>query len=291
MKKRCMMNAALIVKPKNEVKNIVETAIAALEKYGITVMVEDSTAERLALKLKPFSITDMRSQADIVIVLGGDGTLLYASRAFRFLKIPVAGFNLGRIGFIMEFDISEFEKTIQDFLDNKAVIKRRMKLSGSIIKNGKCIFEEEALNEIVINKGAPSRMVELSIFIDGNFVTRYRSDGAIISTPTGSTGYTISAGGPIVHPDLDTIILSPICPHALNIRPIVLSKTSRVDVRVETANVECYATFDGQVVRVFESDSMLSVCRSSEYLNLMVKQSRNYYSVLRDKLGWGGIPC
>ncbi|MDE7169179.1 MAG: NAD(+)/NADH kinase, partial [Mucispirillum sp.] len=189
------------------------------------------------------------------------------------------------------FDISEFEKTIQDFLDNKAVIKRRMKLSGSIIKNDKCIFEEEALNEIVINKGAPSRMVELSIFIDGNFVTRYRSDGAIISTPTGSTGYTISAGGPIVHPDLDTIILSPICPHALNIRPIVLSKTSRVDVRVETANVECYATFDGQVVRVFENDSMLSVCRSSEYLNLMVKQSRNYYSVLRDKLGWGGIPC
>ena len=134
-------------------------------------------------------------------------------------------------------------------------------------------------------------MIELSIFINNSFVTRYRSDGAIISTPTGSTGYTISAGGPIVHPDLDSIILSPICPHALNIRPIVLPKTSVVDIHIETSNVECYATYDGQIVRPFNSGSILRVVRSSCDLHLAVSQDRNYYSILRDKLGWGGIPC
>ena len=233
----------------------------------------------------------MRSMADAVIVLGGDGTLLYASRMFRFLNVPVIGFNLGRLGFIMEHNIEDFEKVINDFINKKLIIKKRMKVDGIILENGENVFEEEALNEIVINKGAPSRMIELSIFINNSFVTRYRSDGAIISTPTGSTGYTISAGGPIVHPDLDSIILSPICPHALNIRPIVLPKTSTIDIRIETSNVECYATYDGQIVRPFNSGSILRVQRSSADLNLAVSENRNYYSILRDKLGWGGIPC
>ena len=281
------MKAALIVKPKGEVKNTVETVI----QIGITPMLEKETIERLVIDKDSYSISDMRSQADLVVVLGGDGTLLYASRMFRFLSVPVLGFNLGRLGFIMEYNIDEFEKVINNFIAEKLIIKRRMKVSGIILENGANVFEEEALNEIVINKGAPSRMIELSIFIDNSFVTRYRSDGAIISTPTGSTGYTISAGGPIVHPDLDSIILSPICPHALNIRPIVLPKTSTIDIRVETSNVECYATYDGQIVRPFNSGSILRVVRSSCDLHLAVAQDRNYYSILRDKLGWGGIPC
>ncbi len=285
------MKAALIVKPKGEVKNIVEKVIQVLESKGIVPMLEKETIERLVLNKDSFSISDMRSQADLVVVLGGDGTLLYASRMFRFLSVPVLGFNLGRLGFIIEFNIDEFEKVINNFIAEKLIIKRRMKVSGIILENGANVFEEEALNEIVINKGAPSRMIELSIFIDNSFVTRYRSDGAIISTPTGSTGYTISAGGPIVHPDLDSIILSPICPHALNIRPIVLPKTSTIDIRVETSNVECYATYDGQIVRPFNSGSILRVVRSSCDLHLAVAQDRNYYSILRDKLGWGGIPC
>ena len=191
----------------------------------------------------------------------------------------------------MEYNIEDFEKVIINFIEKKIIIKQRMKVAGILLENGKNIFEEEALNEIVINKGAPSRMIELSIFINNSFVTRYRSDGAIISTPTGSTGYTISAGGPIVHPDLDSIILSPICPHALNIRPIVLPKTSVIDIHIETSNVECYATYDGQIVRPFNNGSILRVVRSSCDLHLAVSQDRNYYSILRDKLGWGGIPC
>lgn len=285
------MKAALIVKPKGELKETVENAVKILESNGITPLLEKETVERLILNRESCSISDMRSMADAVIVLGGDGTLLYASRMFRFLNVPVIGFNLGRLGFIMEHNIEDFEKVLNDFINKKLIIKKRMKVDGIILENGENVFEEEALNEIVINKGAPSRMIELSIFINNSFVTRYRSDGAIISTPTGSTGYTISAGGPIVHPDLDSIILSPICPHALNIRPIVLPKTSTIDIRIETSNVECYATYDGQIVRPFNSGSILRVQRSSADLNLAVSENRNYYSILRDKLGWGGIPC
>lgn len=285
------MKAALIVKPKGELKETVEKAVKILESKGITPLLEKETVERLILNKESCSISDMRSMADAVIVLGGDGTLLYASRIFRFLNVPVIGFNLGRLGFIMEHNIEDFEKVINDFINKKLIIKKRMKVDGIILENGENVFEEEALNEIVINKGAPSRMIELSIFINNSFVTRYRADGAIISTPTGSTGYTISAGGPIVHPDLDSIILSPICPHALNIRPIVLPKTSTIDIRIETSNVECYATYDGQIVRPFNSGSILKVQRSSADLNLAVSENRNYYSILRDKLGWGGMPC
>lgn len=285
------MKAALIVKPKGELKDTVENAVKILESKNITPLLEKETVERLILNRESCSISDMRSMADAVIVLGGDGTLLYASRMFRFLNVPVIGFNLGRLGFIMEHNIEDFEKVLNDFINKKLIIKKRMKVDGIILENGENVFEEEALNEIVINKGAPSRMIELSIFINNSFVTRYRSDGAIISTPTGSTGYTISAGGPIVHPDLDSIILSPICPHALNIRPIVLPKTSTIDIRIETSNVECYATYDGQIVRPFNSGSILRVQRSSADLNLAVSENRNYYSILRDKLGWGGIPC
>lgn len=285
------MKAALIVKPKGELKETVENAVKILESKGITPLLEKETVERLILNKESFSVSDMRSMADVVIVLGGDGTLLYASRIFRLLNVPVIGFNLGRLGFIMEHNIEDFEKVIDNFINQKLLIKKRMKVFGKILENGENVFEEEALNEIVINKGAPSRMIELSIFINNSFVTRYRADGAIISTPTGSTGYTISAGGPIVHPDLDSIILSPICPHALNIRPIVLPKTSTIDIRVETSNVECDATFDGQIVRPFHSGSILRVQRSTEDLNLAVSENRNYYGVLRDKLGWGGRPC
>ena len=285
------MKPALIVKPKGELKETVENAVKILESKGITPLLEKETVERLILNRESCSISDMRSMADAVIVLGGDGTLLYASRMFRFLNVPVIGFNLGRLGFIMEHNIEDFEKVINDFINKKLIIKKRMKVDGIILENGENVFEEEALNEIVINKGAPSRMIELSIFINNSFVTRYRADGAIISTPTGSTGYTISAGGPIVHPDLDSIILSPICPHALNIRPIVLPKTSTIDIRIETSNVECYATYDGQIVRPFNSGSILKVQRSSADLNLAISENRNYYSILRDKLGWGGIPC
>lgn len=285
------MKAAIIVKPKGEIKEVLERVIYVLEKNNITPMLEEETVKRFIINREGYSIADMRNMADIVISLGGDGTLLYTSRVFRFLNVPVFAFNLGRLGFIVELNIEDIEEVIKSYIENRLVIKRRMKISGVIMNEEKSIFEEEALNEIVINKGAPSRMVELSIYIDGNFVTRYRSDGAIISTPTGSTGYTISAGGPIVHPDLDSIILSPICPHALNIRPIVLPKTSTVDIRIESSNVECYATFDGQIVRPFESGSILRVTRSSGDLNLVMNPERNYYSILRDKLGWGGIPC
>ncbi len=287
-----MKNAALIVKPRgDDLPKIVEYVLDVLKKYNINPMIEHETAVRLNINVSSFSIQDMRRLADFVIVLGGDGTLLYTCRMFRLINIPILAFNLGRLGFIMELEMSDFERTISDAVSNRLNLKRRMKITSEIRCGNDVIFEEEALNEVVINKGAPSRMLELSLYIDGSHITRYRSDGVIVSTPTGSTGYTISAGGPIVHPDMDTIIVSPICPHALNIRPIVLPHRSTISVRLESKSVEAVVTYDGQIVRQFRKDQEIIIKKSPVYANIAIKQDRNYYSVLKDKLGWGGELC
>ena len=285
------MKAALIVKPKGDVTSKVQYAIEILKKHNIEPLIEKETVERLILNEPSFSIDYIRNNADLIIVLGGDGTLLYSTRVYKGRVIPFFGFNLGTVGFIMELKFEDFEKHILAFLNRECIVKKRMKITGSLIENNEKIFSEEALNEIVINKGAPSRMVDLSVYINNNLVTRYRSDGAIISTPTGSTGYTISAGGPIVHPDLNTLILSPICPHALNIRPIVVPKNSVIDIVLETKNVECYATYDGQIVRPFNTGNTIRIKQAEKSLNLVTEENRNYYSILRDKLGWGGSTC
>lgn len=287
-----MKNAALIVKPRGDsLPKTVEYVLGILKKYNINPMIDNETAVRFSLNLPTFSIQDMRRLADFVIVLGGDGTLLYASRVFRLINIPILAFNLGRLGFIMELEMQDFERIISDAVSDRLVLKRRMKITSEI-RNGKdIVFEEEALNEVVINKGAPSRMLELSIFIDGSHITRYRSDGVIVSTPTGSTGYTISAGGPIVHPDMDTIIVSPICPHALNIRPIVLPHTSTITIKLESSGVEAFVTYDGQIVRPFRNNQEIIIKKSPVYANIAVKYDRSYYSVLKEKLGWGGELC
>lgn len=281
----------MIVKSKGEnISPAVDKTLGILDRLGIAPMMEKEAAERFRPQAH-FSIAEMRHKADFVIVLGGDGTLLYTSRLFRLIDIPILAFNMGRLGFIMELDIDDLETAIKDAAENKLNVKRRMKLTSSIYENDKIVFEEESLNEVVINKGAPSRMLELIIIIDGGFVTKYRSDGLIISTPTGSTGYTISAGGPIVHPDLDNIILSPICPHSLNMRPIVIPHKSRVEVHVETQNAESFVTFDGQIVKPFKSSHRIVVKKSPVYASFAVKRDRDYYSVLRKKLGWGGELC
>lgn len=285
------MQAALIVKPKGDVKSKVESAIQILRKYNIEPLIEKETVERLILSEQSYSINYIRENADVIIILGGDGTLLYSTRVYKGRDIPFLGFNLGTVGFIMELNFDDFEKHIVNFLNNKSFIKKRMKIQGTLIEDDVEIFKEEALNEIAINKGAPSRMVDLSVYIDNNLVTRYRSDGAILSTPTGSTGYTISAGGPIVHPDLNSIILSPICPHSLNIRPIVVPKSSVLDVVLETKNAECYVTYDGQIVRPFNAGNRIRINQAEKSLSIVTEENRNYYSILRDKLGWGGSPC
>lgn len=281
----------MIVKSKGEnISPAVDKTLEILDRWGIAPMMEKEAAERFRPQAY-FPIAEMRRKADFVIVLGGDGTLLYASRAFRLIDIPILAFNMGRLGFIMELDIDDLETVIKDAAENKLNVKRRMKLTSSIYEDDKIVFEEESLNEVVINKGAPSRMLELIIMIDGGFVTKYRSDGLIISTPTGSTGYTISAGGPIVHPDLDNIILSPICPHSLNMRPIVIPHKSLVEVHVETQNAESFVTFDGQIVKPFKSSHRIVIKKSPVYASFAVKRDRDYYSVLRKKLGWGGELC
>lgn len=284
------MNAAIIVKTKGDVQGKVMRAVEALRYQSITPLLEQATVDRLALDVESVSIEEMRQRADFVVVLGGDGTLLYAARLFRLVNIPILGFNLGRVGFIMELDFDRIEDTIREYVEGKLIKRQRMKIAGTLSNDKEILFEEEALNEIVLSKGAPSRMIEITISIDGKYLTNYRSDGLIISTPTGSTGYTISAGGPIVHPDLDNIILTPICPHALSLGSIVLPCDSVIEVKLESDS-ESYVTFDGQILHHVRMGDILRITKSAQSCNLVLGKGQDYYQLLRNKLGWGGGKC
>ncbi|MCX5889010.1 MAG: NAD(+)/NADH kinase [Deltaproteobacteria bacterium] len=231
---------------------------------------------------------------DFIVVMGGDGTILSVARHYGRLGIPILGVNLGGLGFLTEISLDELYPTLEDYiLPGKFEVEERMILTVSLIRKGETIWQENVLNDAVINKGALARIAELSTWIDDENLTTYRADGLIVSTPTGSTAYTLSAGGPIAYPTLRHIILLPICPHTLSNRPIILPETVTVAVTLDEKVQDVYLTLDGQVGRELKPRDRLEV-RSGPYNVRLVKSPRrSHFEILRTKLGWGelGSPC
>lgn len=231
---------------------------------------------------------------DFIVVMGGDGTILSVARHYGRLGIPILGVNMGGLGFLTEISLDELYPTLEDYiLPGKFEVEERMILTVALIRAGETIWQENVLNDAVINKGALARIAELSTWIDGENLTTYRADGLIVSTPTGSTAYTLSAGGPIAYPTLRHIILLPICPHTLSNRPIILPETVTVAVTLDEKVQDVYLTLDGQVGRELKPRDRLEV-RSGPYNVKLVKSPRrSHFEILRTKLGWGelGSPC
>ena len=231
---------------------------------------------------------------DFIVVMGGDGTILSVARHYGRLGIPILGVNLGGLGFLTEISLDELYPTLEDYiLPGKFEVEERMILSVSLIRGGETIWQENVLNDAVINKGALARIAELSTWIDAENLTTYRADGLIVSTPTGSTAYTLSAGGPIAYPTLRHIILLPICPHTLSNRPIILPETVTVAVTLDEKVHDVYLTLDGQVGRAMEPRDRLEVRAGPYNVKLVKSPRRSHFEILRTKLGWGelGGPC
>ncbi|TLN18296.1 NAD(+) kinase [bacterium] len=225
--------------------------------------------------------------ADLLVVLGGDGTFLSAVRYLGGMEIPVMGVNLGALGFLTEIAVEEIFQALEGLIRDEGLVEKRMTLAGEIIRGGEVIERFTVLNDVVFSKGALARISELGVWVDGLFLTLYRADGLIISTPTGSTAYSLSAGGPIVHPALPAIVLSPICPHAMSHRPIILGPQSVVEVRLKEMNGEVVVTLDGQSGLALEQNDMVRVHRSASSVLLVRAPGRDYFSLLRTKLMWG----
>ena len=260
-----------------------------LESKSCTVYLEPDTADLIG-KTPHLSKEEVAAHTDLLIVLGGDGTLLNVAGIAHPLEVPILGVNLGSLGFLTETTIENLYPTLEKVLDGKCEIENRMLLNASVLRNGENIEDFNVLNDIVINKGALARILNLKVFVDDQYMTSYRADGLIIASPTGSTAYSLSAGGPIIHPSMHALVLSPICPFALTNRPIVVPDSSIIKVQLTTRNAgeDVRITLDGQTGYSIKSGDILEAKKADIPVKLIQAPGKNYYQLLRKKLHWGG---
>ncbi len=224
---------------------------------------------------------------DLIVVLGGDGTMLGASRLVGMRRIPVLGVNFGHLGYLTEFTLQELFSAFEGLAEGSYLIDNRMMIDVGIKRAGQVIETYRALNDAVINRSVRAQMVELECFVDEQFVNSFRADGMIIATPTGSTAYSLSAGGPIVHPSMSAILMTPICPHMLSNRPVVLPPDSVIEMLLKHAGEDVILTIDGQKGVYLTPEDRLLLLRSQTTFQMVRPTNRNYFEVLRTKLKWG----
>lgn len=225
------------------------------------------------------------SSIDMVVVFGGDGTLLVAARHVKEYGVPIVGINLGGFGFMTVINLNEMFDVMEIILRGEYTTSRRMMLDASVEAQTYSV-----LNDIVISRGGLSRMVNLETSVDGNYLATFKADGLIISTPTGSTAYSLSTGGPIVFPEHNSIIITPICPHTLTNRPIMLPPEVTIEVTLMDGEEEVKVAMDGQILNVLKSGETVTIRKSEYCINIVDSPLRGYLEVLRTKLGWGGLP-
>jgi NAD+ kinase len=224
---------------------------------------------------------------DLLLVLGGDGTLLSAARLVRDSGVPLLGVNLGTLGFLTEVSLPELPDALAKVLAGDFAVEERKRLDASLVRGGRIIAEYTVLNDAVITKGALARIIDLELFVDGGFVTTYKADGIIIATPTGSTAYSLSAGGPLVEPRLALTIITPICPHTLTNRPLVVAGSSHVQVVLPGPAEKVFLTLDGQEGMPLAAGDRVDVRPSPHDLRMVRTRGERFHDVLREKLHWG----
>ncbi|MBI1963491.1 MAG: NAD(+)/NADH kinase [Candidatus Rokubacteria bacterium] len=270
-----------------EARGVVERLLDWLAAHGHAAVLEKETAGLVPAATVPsVGKAELPAQADLIVVLGGDGTLLSMARAVGDLGVPLLGVNLGGLGFLTATTLDEMFPALEAWLAGRMAIDERMMLRARVLRGGQAIGEYAALNDVVITKSAMSRIVNLSVSVEGQYATAYRADGLIISTPTGSTAYSLSAGGPILFPAMDAIVLTPICSHTLTNRPIVLPAGQRVEVTLLT-DQEVMVTVDGQVGLNLREGDTVEVRQATARIRLVRFPQQGFFSVLRTKLKWG----
>jgi NAD+ kinase len=262
-----------------------------LEERGVRPCLDPATAALggadVSSACRAASGREVAAKAEALVVLGGDGTLLAVSRLLE-RPVPLLGVNFGSLGFLTEVALPELYPTLEALLANRHQTEERRLLHAVVHRAGKAEAAADVLNDVVITKGGASRIIELDVSVDGLFVSAFRADGLIVSSPTGSTAYNLAAGGPILHPTLPAIVLTPICPHMLTNRPLVVSDESRIEVRLRASReVEVMAALDGQQIFALSDQDGVTVTRSGRRLQLVKAAGRDYYEVLRTKLKWG----
>jgi NAD+ kinase len=266
---------------------VVPPLLKWLHERGIETVVDKETQACIDAGTSGVPRELMGEKVDLLMVLGGDGTLLAAARALGGHDVPILAVNLGALGFLTSVTLDELYPVLEQVLAGKQRISNRMMLEATITHNGTVGEPRAALNDAVVNKSAMARMLDFDVYIDKNHVGHYRADGLIVSTPTGSTAYSLAAGGPIIHPALDAFVITPICPHMLTNRPLVVSDTARVQVDVSAAEEPAYLTLDGQTGVQLGPNDRVTVTKSAHKVQLVRPMDKSYFEILRSKLRWG----
>lgn len=232
-------------------------------------------------------VDNLASEVDLILVLGGDGTMIATARMIGDQEVPVLGVNYGGLGYLAEFRIEELYSALEAILSGNYRLDKRVMLAVELIRDGDSFTTNRVLNDVVINKSALARIIEIEAFFNSQFVNSFRADGLIVSTPTGSTAYNLSAGGPVIFPSMNAVVVTPICPFTLSNRPIVVPDTAEIELILKTDHEEVALTLDGQVGFPLKVEDRVVIRKSRTTFNLIQPSNRNYFDVLRDKLRWG----
>ncbi|WP_245684749.1 NAD(+)/NADH kinase [Orenia metallireducens] len=263
---------------------VMEQVCNYLDSKGKDYLLEEDSASLLERKVKSEVYERLVDFADVVIVFGGDGTFLKAARTFAASDVPILGINLGQLGFLTDIEVEMLEEGLDKLLDGDYQIEERMILEGTVIRENQRVNRAIAINDLVLTKGPFSRIIKLETFIDGEYITTYPGDGLIIACPTGSTAYSLSAGGPIVNPKMKSLIITPICPHTLNSRSIVTTEDEEIVVKVDADHSEVMLTVDGQESFPILSDDIIRISKSNLVAKMIKLEGYNFYKILRNRL-------
>jgi NAD+ kinase len=258
-----------------------------LEVWGGPHLERERIRRETGCAVEAVAHAELVSGVDFIVVLGGDGTMIGAARMVGEVETPVLGVNFGTLGYLAEFSVEDMIPALEAVLAGDYTLERRLMLAATVSRGGEQLLHNRVLNDVVISKSALARIVEIETWVDKQFVNCFRADGLIISTPTGSTAYNLSAGGPVIYPSMNAVVITPICPHTLSNRPLVVSDEVEFELVLKTPREEVALTLDGQVGMPLEYEDRVTVRKSRTGFNLIQAHTRNYFDVLRNKLKWG----
>lgn len=282
-----MKTAAVISKPaKAELHHIAPEVVKWLSSHGYRVIIDEESTSYVPGHTAVPRDEIASQRPEFAVVLGGDGTLLSAARAVSKAGVPILGVNLGSLGFLTEIALPDLYNRLESVVQGKCSFESRAMLHCSLLRGNDVIFSYDCLNDAIINKSAIARLVEFDLYIDDVFVSNYKGDGVIVSTPTGSTAYSLAAGGPILMPSVNAFIVTPVCPHSLTHRPLVVRDTSRITVGIRAVDDEAFLSIDGQIGTPVANGDQVR-CRKSEYQVKLLRAHESFFDVLRTKLKWG----
>ena len=283
-----VQSVGIISRPRrNDIATVVPPLLQWLGQRGIKVYCDIETAECISPSCAAKAREEIPPISDLLIVLGGDGTLLAAARMLGERQVPILPVNLGGLGFLTSVTLDDMYPVLEQAITGRARYSERVLLESRVMRKGKPFHCARALNDAVLNKAALARIIDLELRVNGEFVTNYKADGLIVATPTGSTAYSLSAGGPIIYPIVSAFVITPICPHTLTNRPLVIPDKAKIEIAFAGGEAPIYLTLDGQVGVEIQADDLVALNAAPARLRLVRPQKKTYFSVLRDKLKWG----